>query len=579
MQKKTKIVSAVLVGLGLAGCAAPADSNVSESIGYGSDAPRTTQLPAKNYENRPWMHTDGTPDYDALRREFGAPNTNLKIFANAVDLAKTTGMKSLKVEEGQISFASADTAFMAHVKAGDPLYCGAACATQFVRKVKSVKHENGRVIVLTDEGNVLDILERGWLHDEIDMPIAGLGHSDAPSADFNPQARGGILGGIIPDSVDIPIHKDPIYTYTPSLPKYTQQLAAGTAPNNTTGTLTVTPSFTAKLNVDLVATASTSSPYIRISDFKVTVEAAPQLDVKIANFTANASYTKDWNLYVPGAITIANQQLFGGALGVIPSITFKGTVTPSVTAHVDADGALTLNAEASAKDTLTLGFEYNGDGAEPIYTNSFTDTWSFNATGKASAHAYATFALDIKAELTNVAKAEAKATARAGIELTASGVANANSSGTQNSCGATLTGDLYFALTGVDANVDVTLNVLGSHPLYNHDWPMDDKRWQFPDPAWTKTFTLNDAGQCLGTDAGPSAGGTGGGTGGQTGTTAGTTATSGGPTNNNVKCGIVDDCGLYTGDRNSTCSGGECTCHCPNGTVCKASQGTSVCDP
>jgi hypothetical protein len=232
---------------------------------------------------------------------------------------------------------------------------------------------------------------------------------------------------------------------------------------------------------------------------------------------------------------------------------------------------MTLTAEASAKDTLTLGFDYDGNSASPIYTNQFTDTWSFNATGKASAHAYATLAVDLKVAISAVASAEAKATARAGIELAASGVANANSAGTQNSCGATLSGDLYFTLSGVDANVNV--NPLG-HSLYSHDWAMDDKTWTFPDPKWTKTFTLNSAGQCIGTDAGPGGGGTGGGTNGATGTTTGTTH---GPTNNGVICGIVDDCGIFTGDSSSTCTGGKCSCHCPNGSVCPSTD-TSTCD-
>lgn len=455
---------ALAIALAVEGCAGGDQRSVSKNNGaQGNVTPQSIAVSGTKYRN-----PDGSMDYDAMRSEFGEPNAKLVLNERATDISKTASAATVAVGPHALVFSANDAqSLLAHVRAGDTLYCGHECEGadaergQFVRNVVSVTRNGDQIVVATTDGALTDIIHSGWLHVSQEMPF-DIGYDPETKQHF--------------------AHPHLEASGSPSGSKS----ASGSA--NVAGVaLQITGTVKAELDYDIVVSLSFSLPPVSITTCNVTVKVTPSVDV-----------TADWS--ASGSLGPYNQTLFPTASFTIPTtagvIELSTTASLGATAQESAAGSITLNATGHADYAIAAGFTYtsaNGAaGIPPSGTPTLTATFTGTANANADAHVTLTFTLTSK--VYGLAGPTGLATATAGIKVTGSAnaatasTATGASSGTSTSCSATVTAQLYFT---VDAQAGIS--VVGLSPFL---WDIGSKTYPWPLTPWTKTFMLNNQGTC-----------------------------------------------------------------------------------
>ncbi len=123
-------------------------------------------------------------DYVALRKEYGAPNKDVRLNPMAIDVERTTSRNSVKQEAGDLVFSGQGNGWIERLTPGHTLYCSSACGGRgFLRNVVAVEQHGTDWVVFTEQGNFTDVVQHGWIHAEI--PLIDQRTLNDPRIDLN----------------------------------------------------------------------------------------------------------------------------------------------------------------------------------------------------------------------------------------------------------------------------------------------------------------------------------------------------------------------------------------------------------
>jgi hypothetical protein len=472
-------------------------------------------------------------DYSDLRRRYGEPNANIVLNPRAFDVFTTSSRDSVKVSEDALTFSRTDTWLLGR-KAGDFLYCSRECGgTSFVRGIRSITVDGGSVVVSTYPGLITDVVQYGWLHAEQPLEVY--------------DSEGGGTGG--------------------EQASGTQEKKEGIGEKSMglqfSGTVSAKATMTARVIVDLVIAGpqivnwSVRMPYIDL--FRIQIVGGPMLNLNINELKAEGSASYSVQLlpdrakgpFKLGAIWI-------GPVAIIPSVEF------SLPVGATAFGSIMINGSASYGVTYSATLQYT-DAAKWSFvppTPTYTKTANFSVEAEAGFKVAVSPTITFNFLVYGAAGPYIDIGAEVGLRGSVKAVLG-------KPCQTEIKADAYVNASGaIGAKLCVPLTsecvpkVPKTYQIFaTKDWIIGGP-WQFPIDKVLPGCTPPDAS----TPACPT---------GQTACRAGCKSLQT-DSRNCGSCGKV--CTVSTGYATSTCSAGKCSCKCADGSACPgASVSTCAC--
>jgi len=529
MRASKKVLVGLLVGIAFAACGPEAPPASLSALGsptpaapFGSGTAQTqTQVQGR------FLHLDGSVDYEALRRTYGAPNTNIQLNPRATDVGQTDSRNSVQILDDRLIFDAADAQWLESKKAGDTLYCTTLCgAAGFGRNIVSIEHVGGQVVVLTRIASTADIIQNGWLHSEVPVTV--------------------------------------------TLEEEDGKLSVRSTTNEGTQTKSYTHGFKGTVSADIKPKHSFSTTVV--SDFAYTYHHPTwshplgSVSIELIKFVVTGTETDSVEITEEAKDTYSQQYKFPAAkipLAVIPLgplvIEPELDLQPSVFAK--ASGAMKMSGSIEVSKELSAGFTYSdAAGFAKVYNSPAPKvTETISASGQATCKAG--FALEAKlaTKLYGVAGPDLSI----GVELgaKASGEIKRTVTNGKAKCEAKVEASLYASFEGkVGAEVDVTIPYTTIGVTLEKSFTFADGEKSYPEPPWSKTWNITSPSALCPAEPGGSTGSTS--TAGSTGTTsaAGSTGTTsaGGSSGGTGACTSNSQCWSQTGNANSICVNGGC---------------------
>ncbi|MGC4115625.1 MAG: hypothetical protein QM765_13680 [Myxococcales bacterium] len=500
----------------------------------GNDIPDSVEPPAD------------TVDYNDLQRRYGEPNANLVLNPRSFDVYTTSSRDTVVVADDTLTFTGADAAWVKSRRPGDTLYCSRECnGVSFVRSVRSVTFNGDTVVVSTFQGRITDVIQYGWLHNE--MPIEVV---DDPSAQAFYDDEGGGAGGSGPS------------TGTPGGSDQKESNFSGSM----TGKTSVGVKFNVKVTADLVINAGDiwkpKLPYIEL--FRLKLEGGPRLDFT-AEAKAEGKYEKTWTFFSKtGASGIKLGTIPLGPVSIIPTLELeaRGTAT--------AEGKVSVKANAYQELKFWVELKYTdaNDWKKPVdkgYTRE--KGASISAEGEASAKVVGEVDVGMYFAIYGVAGPYLTTTGSIGAEVKAKASVYVGTDGRK--CAASLDARVFCGLNAkVGAKICVPCfdKCFPETPfetsIYSNEWDLATYHYDVPPEKMLVCSGVKPDGGAPACAAG------------QTMCRAGCKDLKTDPKN----CGTCTNvCTSSTGDANSTCSAGKCSCTCADGSACPNGKNITGC--
>lgn len=549
--------------------------------------------------------------YATLYKQFGAPN-QLVPNPDAVYVNQTPSRDTVRVQPDSLTFPAGDRWVLGR-RPGDVLACDQSCNnTPFLRKVVSVQQQGDLIVVKTVQGAINDIVKDGWIHLQIPvgLTITSTGAPDSPAQVINHTEWGFSYSG----SKTIPIN----------FPQLNLARDVSVGPESPMGGST---SVSGSVGIELKDTLSGSVTFdLAVSGFS------------IKDFSAELKLKNSFD----GALELAVQRAFTYKTHIesidIPAGTYVLPCGPilipiDISIPIDADltaeadGKVAIKGSYQKENEFETGFKYTDSGGfsgiNPAGDPS-PGKVQFSGSGEAGFKVALDFETGIEFKLFKVAGPVVKIDMKPGIE----GSLKTEHNFTTGECKATLQADFFIDFTcGGKAVLKIKLGPINIDKEFG-DFEFSIYKYTVPNPPWSKDISklicpaepdggaaeckCKDGSKCPGADASscpssPSctcsdgtvcpngdssqcatckcpngsncpAGGvsacSGGADGGGSGCAGANLQTD---SKNCGACG--NNCWTQTGDPNSTCQAGACTCTCSDGSQCPGTTQDSCCQP
>ena len=591
------------IALALSACGSKAKAPAASLAATVTPAAASAPIPQGRY-----LTATGAVDYDALRRVYGAPNTNLVLNPRATDVAKTASHDTVEIKPDALVFNASDARWLADKNVGDTLYCGPGCSPgPFLRNIVRIDRVGDQVIVQTAHGAITDVVVSGWIHSETPLVVgengddtgwlrSGAASGDEKTSDlgdkessFSHDFSGNITGSLGPKLG----FKTSLVTDFAITPKYSHLGWSGFHPTYSCTRAAPGSSFvTVKLcgaSIDLIKFVLTGT---------TTITVGPQVKAKGA---ASVEYE------LPG-VTYDFGVIVAGPVEITPELTMKPTL------YAESDGKMEVHGTLSWAKSLSAGFTYSDDnGFGSVFKSPAAKvSESIGASGEASIEAGIKIPVRLALKLYDVAGPDFTLTPKAGAKAKAE--VDVEDTDGMKKCEAKVTAAFFAALDGA-VGVELDLRIPDTSITLVHkeaNFPFSIAEQTFPDPEWSHVWKITqpsalcppetDGGMETssssgstgaettsgsttgGTGSGSTSGGSSGSTSGTSGSTAGSYSPCGedsdcsngevccdnqcvnedGDPNNCGGCGMT--CESFTSDPTSVCQMGQCTCTCPAGT-------------